>query len=82
MVSLVEYFMMPPNVEWYDDGMHDAIMIVTTTTTYTLLYLGRLNNIAKAPPTPAPADLPEVLWPPQPRQNMSLDLSPEPEPLL
>ena len=63
IASSVEHFMMPLNVEWYYDGMRDAVMVVTTTTTYTLAYLGHLNNVAEVPPTPAPMDLWEFLQP-------------------
>lgn len=39
-------------------------MVATTTTTYTLLYYGHLNNLTEIPPILALMDLPEFLQPP------------------
>ena len=55
--------MMPPNVMWYYDRMRDVVVVMTTTTTYTLLHMGHLNNLAEVPPILAPTDLPEFLYP-------------------
>ena len=63
MAYLVKHFVMPLNAKSYYDGAYDAIMVATTTTTYILLYISRINNIAEVPPVPTPTDLPEFLWP-------------------
>ena len=59
--------------------MRDAVVVGTTTTTYTLLHVGHINNLVEVSPIPAHADLPEFLRPPltQPRHEFIL----EPEPL-
>ena len=69
---------MPSTVRCYYNRMYDAIVVATTTMTYTLLHLGRINNLAKVPPVLAPADLLEFLRPPFPNWNTSLsqNLSP------
>ena len=54
---------MPPTVRWYYDRVRDAIVVMTTTMTYTLLHVGRINNLAKVPLIPALADLLEFLRP-------------------
>ena len=50
MASIVDHFVMPPTVGWYYDGVPDAVVVATTTTTYTLLDAGHLNNLAEVPP--------------------------------
>ena len=44
--------------------MRDAVVVATTTMTYTLLYVGRFKNLAEVPLILAPADLLEFLQPP------------------
>ena len=61
MASLMEYFVMPPNVEWSYDGVCDTVVVATTTITYMLLYMGHLNNIAEVPCALIIANLPEFL---------------------
>ena len=86
MASPVDHFMMPPTVRWYYNRVRDAVVVATTTTTYTLLHVGRLNNLAELPPGPTPADLPEFLRPPLTRLGQKFMPKVEPisehEPLL
>ena len=56
--------MMPPIVKWYYDKVHDVVLVATTPTKYTLLHVGRINNLAEVPPVPTPTDFPEFLRPP------------------
>ena len=42
----------------------DVVVVATTTLTYTLLHVGRINNLAEIPPVPAPMDLLKFLRPP------------------
>ena len=76
---------MSPKVDWYYDRVRDVVVVTTTTTTQTLLYYGRLNNLAKIPPIPTFVDLPEFLWPPSvmPRHEGMHEVEPilEPAPL-
>ena len=56
--------MMSPTVKWHYDRVRDAVrtvVVTVTTMTYTLLYLGCLDNAAELPPTSAPAILLEFL---------------------
>ena len=68
----------PPTVEWYYDVNRGVIMVTTTTTVHTILYLGHLD-VAAAPPVLAPAIISEFLQPPPATteyEPMSLDLPP------
>ena len=57
--------------------MRDAIVVVTTATTYTLLHVGRINNLAEVPPVPALADLPDFLQPPHAQPGHEFIQEPE-----
>ena len=77
---------MPLNVKWYYDRVRDIVVVATTTTTYTPLHVGYLNNVAEVPPISAPADLPKFLWAPLawPEYELRPEVKPisEPKPLL
>ena len=81
MASPVEHFMMPRKVEWYYDEAHDAIVVAAITTTYMLLHLGRLDNVAKVRPAFAPGDLLESSQPPPslPEYKLMLEVGPIPK---
>ena len=69
---------MSPKVDWYYDRASDVVVVVTTTMTYTLLYVSHINNVVKVPPVPTPVDLPEFLWLPPASPKYELILEPEP----
>ena len=50
-----------PTVEWYYDGAHDAIVATTTTKTYSVLHLGRLDDVVKVHSAPTHVGLLEFL---------------------
>ena len=54
--------MMPPIVWWNYDGVRDVVVVTTTITTYTLLLVGRLNNLVEVLLVPTPVGLLEFLW--------------------
>ena len=60
MTSLVEHHIDPPIVEWYCDGDRDAVVVMTTITAYTILYLGH-PDATVAPPIPIFTEFPEFL---------------------
>ena len=70
--------MMSLKIEWYYDRAHDAVVVASTTMTYMLLYVGRINNVANVSPTIAPADLLQFLRPPLafPKYELMLEVKP------
>ena len=64
MASPVKHNVMLSKVDRYYDQAHDVAVVATTTMTYTLLYVGRLNNLVEVPSIPALADLLKFLQPP------------------
>ena len=62
-MSLVEQHVCPPTVKWYCNADSDVVMVATTTTAYTILYLSRLDAATTAP-TPTPTVLSKFFQPP------------------
>ena len=51
---------MPSTTRWYYNRACDVVVVVT----YTLVHMGRINNLVKVPPVPTPTNLLEFLRPP------------------
>ena len=60
--------------------MHDGVVVATITITYTLLHVGRINNLTEVPPIPALVDLLKFLRPSLAQPGHVFILKPEPLP--
>ena len=82
MASPIEHFVMLMTIEWYYEGVRDAIVVMTTTKAYTIYHLGRLDATTEFPPALAPANLLEFLQrlSALPEYELMPEFEPRPEP--